>query len=634
MRFKSTQTNGYQVFAVSGVNTVSFGIAATDQARRGLLGFTVERYDPTENERYVMPGYKVFRSVVPQPDEDLSVSTFDHPVQSFVWDDFTAKPDREYEYTFFPLRGRPRNLDRTAAPVPIRVRTEPLFSNRAHDVFFNRGVASSQAYRRRFGNRKPSDLPAEEGKAALQWLTRELDDAVLRFIENAEPGDTLLGCFYEFRYAPVADALKAAIDRGVDVRLIIDGKVNERTDKNGVFHESFPREDNLRTLKAAKIPRSRYKLREAKPNNIQHNKFLVLVRNGTTPAEVWTGSTNLSVGGFSGQTNVGHWARDPELAKQFVGYWELLHGDPGAGAGLPRSEALKANRALHAAVASLREVATSKDAIGAGVASVFSPRAGLDLLNLYADLVDSAGTHACITLAFGIGEVFKKRLVDNPPTSHLVLMLLEKRDRPNARSRTAFVPINASNNVYQAWGSYIEDPVYQWARETNAKVMGVNQHVVYVHSKFLLVDPLSADPIVITGSANFSKASTNDNDENMLFIRGDTRVADIYFTEFNRLFNHYYFRSVLEVLAERGPAAAVTSDSSLFLAENDKWTDKYKPGTFRTKRLGLITGIHNAQTLALESAAGAEAPPARPAARPGGNLDLDERGRQPTTGGV
>lgn len=35
----------------------------------------------------------------------------------------------------------------------------------------------------------------------------------------------------------------------------------------------------------------------------------------------------------------------------------------------------------------------------------------------------------------------------------------------------------------------------------------------------------------------------------MQFVRGNLRVADIYFTEFNRLFNHYYFRSVTEATA-------------------------------------------------------------------------------------
>jgi len=77
--------------------------------------------------------------------------------------------------------------------------------------------------------------------------------------------------------------------------------------------------------------------------------------------------------------------------------------------------------------------------------------------------------------------------------------------------------------------------------------------------KFLLMDPLGDDPIVVTGSANFSEASTNDNDENMLLIRGNQRVADIYFTEFNRLFNHYYFRSINEALNGNGNAGGLTS---------------------------------------------------------------------------
>ena len=56
----------------------------------------------------------------------------------------------------------------------------------------------------------------------------------------------------------------------------------------------------------------------------------------------------------------------------------------------------------------------------------------------------------------------------------------------------------------------------------------------YIHTKFMLVDPLSDDPLVVTGSANFSRPSQRINDENMLIIRGDTRVADIYFGEYMR----------------------------------------------------------------------------------------------------
>jgi phosphatidylserine/phosphatidylglycerophosphate/cardiolipin synthase-like enzyme len=85
------------------------------------------------------------------------------------------------------------------------------------------------------------------------------------------------------------------------------------------------------------------------------------------------------------------------------------------------------------------------------------------------------------------------------------------------------------------------DVLERWVRERT--VPGLNGHVKYVPTMYLLIDPLDPAPLVITGSANFSDASTRDNDENLLVIRGDTRVADIHLGEFMRLFNHFYFRT-------------------------------------------------------------------------------------------
>ena len=159
-----------------------------------------------------MFGFKVFPSVIPEPDDNTTVKTNDHPIQSFVWDDFTAKPGRKYEYFFHPVKGTPKNLDRSARPIAIEVRTEPLFSTLEHDIFFNRGVASSQAYSRKFDNKQPDKLEPDSKKAeAREWLSRSLDEAMLKFIANAKRNDTLLCCFYEFRYLPVATAIKQAI---------------------------------------------------------------------------------------------------------------------------------------------------------------------------------------------------------------------------------------------------------------------------------------------------------------------------------------------------------------------------------------------------------------------------------------
>jgi phosphatidylserine/phosphatidylglycerophosphate/cardiolipin synthase-like enzyme len=168
-------------------------------------------------------------------------------------------------------------------------------------------------------------------------------------------------------------------------------------------------------------------------------------------------------------------------------------------------------------------------------------------------------------------------------------MLLEKRDMPR-KGQADFVVLNARNNIYEAFGSYLKDPFHQWVRETSTGAHGLdlNTHVMYIHSKFLLQDPLGRDPIIVTGSANFSKDSILENDENMVVIRGDLRAADIYFTEFNRLFQHYYFRSVHQLVR----AKQDTPDTTVFLAEDTTWLDKYKPGTLRAKRIDVYREMY------------------------------------------
>src|SRR5262249_12256551 len=270
---------------------------------------------------------------------------------------------------------------------------------------------------------------------ALEWLTRKLDDAAFQFIREAKSGDQLLCCFYEFRYRPVADELKDAIDRGVDVRIIVDAKVNEFTDKDG-FHKSFPREENLQMIADAKIPMAKVTLREARPKNIAHNKFMVrLTGPERTPKEVWTGSTNISLSGFSGQTNVGHWLRNTSVAGKSRDYWDLLRGDPGAKADDSPSDAKHANADFRADVEALFNVPTKIADIPKGVIPVFSPRTGSAVLDEYVTMVDTAAEFSCITLAFGINKAFKEQLKDNTANSHLIFMLLEKPDAPTKKNK-------------------------------------------------------------------------------------------------------------------------------------------------------------------------------------------------------
>ena len=110
-------------------------------------------------------------------------------------------------------------------------------------------------------------------------------------------------------------------------------------------------------------------------------------------------------------------------------------------------------------------------------------------------------------------------------------------------------------------------------------------HVFFVHTKFMLIDPLTDDPKIFTGSANFSPNSLTSNDENMLLIRGDKQVADVYLTEFMRLLNHFYFRQVANRKAKDGKSDPTVAH----LSEDDSWiAGHFRSENYRSKRRELF----------------------------------------------
>lgn len=564
MRSTSQPVGGFQVFAVAGTNAVSFGISASPAARAHLLGFAVQRTKLPNGKPQYLLGYKVFPSTGAKLDKTGSVSTESQPVQSLVWDDFGCTPGTSYLYSFEPLRGTPAALDRSAAPVTITVTTEPRYG-KSHDVFFNRGIISSQAYALEFGNLSPDDQPTPaKKKAAYKWLARDLLPAMIKFIRQAKKNDQLRCAFYEFDYPEVLAEFAAAIGRGVDVKLIVDEKQNAAKD---------PLTENLAAIAASGIPAAAIIPRVARPNAIAHNKFMVLLPHGGAPTQVWTGSTNITAGGIFGQANVGHWVRDAGIAATYLKYWTLLSGDPGGLASDTTAIVKQKNSAFYSAVATMTPT-PAMTAIVPGVTPIFSPRSGLDPMNLYRDLLSKATGLACATFPFTVAASFTAALKLNGPSGPLVFLLLDTA----SGSKTT---LTAANNVYEAAGSEIATPLGRWSKETDSGHLGLNVHVNFIHCKFLLHDPLGSDPIIVSGSANFSDASTNVNDENMIVVRGNTRVADIYFTEFNRLFNHYYFRYITEITAGKP-----TPDGSISLDETDAWLAGYaKPTQLRSKRV-------------------------------------------------
>ena len=272
----------------------------TDERRKGCHGFAIQREDLTEDERTWLRGLKTFEETDPALGPGESVSSRDHPFQTFQWADYSAKPDHDYAYTVIPLYGTPNKLER-GPQVKVPIQTEPELG-KPHSVFFNRGAIASQEYARRFLNIAPDKLEGDQQTAAYLWLSRGLREALLAFIARATgPQFSLHGAMYEFRWPEVLGALGDADARGVDTHIVYDGIPGQDA-----------KEPNEDAIAAAGIGGPNGICEPYTHGTLMHNKFLVLSKNGK-PQAVWTGSTNISENGLFGQLNVGHIVDDPPL---------------------------------------------------------------------------------------------------------------------------------------------------------------------------------------------------------------------------------------------------------------------------------------------------------------------------------
>jgi phosphatidylserine/phosphatidylglycerophosphate/cardiolipin synthase-like enzyme len=219
---------------------------------------------------------------------------------------------------------------------------------------------------------------------------------------------------------------------------------------------------------------------------------------------------------------------------------------------------------------------------------VFSPRTGLEVLDWYAKIAAGAKKALFMTFAFGMHQFFKSVYEQDDGVLRFALMEKEGNGAGLAQGRKDIARIRRLPNVVVALGKSIAVNSFdRWLAERDHLTSEAN--VKYVHTKFALIDPLGRNPVVITGSANFSAPSTNANNENMVVIRNDARVADIYFGEFMRVFTHYTFReSVARWQAQRGTKGEWQPNH---LVPDDSWQDDYfKAGNQRFLRRLYFAG--------------------------------------------
>jgi hypothetical protein len=549
---KLINRQGVTVRAIAGTHVVLLGFNLSAHRRRGCLGFAIRRTDHTENETYWMSGMKTFEQTDPHPGAHRQVSSHKHPLQAFQWADYSAKPDHDYTYSVIPLYGTPANLV-DGPEVACRMQTESELGSR-HSVFFNRGAIASQEYARRFLNRPPDEV----GEPARVWLSRGLLEGFIAFVHRARDASyAIRGACYEFQWPEALAALHdVATQNKADVEVIYDA----------IPSASGPKDKNIAAVEGSGLSELCSQRTKGK---IMHNKFFVLIKDGK-PLSTWIGSTNLTENGLFGHLNCGHIIEDPKIAAAYLEYWTELRKDP------PPAE----EREWMAE----NNPAPSGDP-KKGVTAIFSPRSGQRVLSWLSEVANLGERPLFMTFAFGMHKFFQEVYGQRDGVLRIALMEKEGNGAGLEQGKKDISRIRNLPNVVVAVGHHIPVNSFdRWLEEIDRVTKEVN--VRWVHTKFMLVDPLSDDPIVVTGSANFSKASIDTNDEHMVVIRGDTRVADIYFTEFMRSYAHHAFREALAIANRKGEEW-----TPQYLEPSDRWQEPYfTDGNQRSLRRRYFSG--------------------------------------------
>lgn len=551
--------------AVAGTRFVGLGwdMSASDIKSEKVLGFAIERTRKRDGEVIFLKGMKTFKSILPDPGKGVKVSSREHPFQGFQWSDYAVSPDEAYTYRVTARTGTPDKLkDGPSATFEVKTEREDVGK---HSVYFNRGAVASQAYAERFQNRSPEDV----GQAAWDWLSRGLIEALERFIGQAGKGDELHGAIFEFKHPRVFAALKAAKGRKAKIYVIYDGNTQGKANEkeliaNGVF-SWLPEGTHLR----AREHSGRY----------AHNKFFVLSKNGV-PKQVWTGSTNLSINGIFGHSNNAHIVRDDTVARAFKEYWDRLWEDP------TKKPLASQNSA---------ETPAPPNPWTAETTPVFSPQLDASGLEWYAHLAGEAKKPLFMTFAFGMNDLFVPIYERRDDVIRCALMEKKGNGKTFKEQAKVIDRIRRLPNVIVAVGDAVdEDNSFdRWLKE---RVKIVNEaHVLFVHTKYMLIDPLGENPIVVVGSANFSKASSDTNDENMLIIQGNSQIADIYLGEFMRLHVHYAYRESLHFKRE---SADEYEEGRKYLVESIDWIygerkgeGYFDKGSARALRRAYFSGV-------------------------------------------
>ena len=316
--------------------------------------------------------------------------------------------------------------------------------------------------------------------------------------------------------------------------------------------------------------------------HIGHNKFLVYEDKNKKPQAVLLGSTNWTPTGLCTQTNNTLVIDDAKLAKRYLAYWNELKKDTLKAKGV--------SKILQGAVLRTFDATgeTLKLANVTALQSWFSPntpkpRSSKHVNEKRPPDMDAVvkcinkAQHAILFLAFYPGSpsianwtadaakknknLFVRGCVTNKSASEGFYYEL-KGQTPPAKVKGQHNPVKQDPRVLGAEAFDGKTIPPQWKKEILAAGFAI------IHDKVMVIDPFSDNCVVITGSHNLGHKASFDNDENLVIVQGNKKLAMAYATHVLDVYDHFSARVFFK--QDKDP------NKNFDLKENpEKWLGRY-----------------------------------------------------------
>jgi phosphatidylserine/phosphatidylglycerophosphate/cardiolipin synthase-like enzyme len=525
------------------------------------VGFQLERRNDTNQQVTVL-----VNRIPPKPGQGpvqpTGVSSGQSPIRRCIWTDHSVVETDNVSYRVTAMKGPlsgPFTLDATS----VSDWTAPMIASGEAggglSAFFNRGTLMSQIVTRFVqGNVTPDSLRqflkdlATPGFQARPYLAGDALHEILGFLRDADRrGSAIHAAIYEMNDHELVDALKPFGSRGH----VLLG--------NGSATQPWVAQE-LTTAKLDVHHRDLSHRGASSPS--VHNKFVVESDVADkNPSRVLTGSTNWTTTGLCTQLNNVLIVEDPAIASRYFNQWGKL---------------VAAKDDMPASLKASNSVPTSRNNISVYYAASNNEAEFKPVLDLIAGAKE--------------GALF---LMFMPGQSPLLSALLDRAQKNDIYVRgvvSSITPPKTGQGITKVGGQVVKSgappqsfhddvslpsgvseadkPTWE-ETEFNVKEMLGAHLMAIVHSKTIVIDPFSDQCAVITGSHNFSDSASAKNDENLVIVRGNQKLAQAYALHINGVYDHYSWRAYL----------GSGSDPDQIYKSLDGW----KPGGSRAQELAF-----------------------------------------------